>query len=240
MTGPKLSPYVSIAWASCPRWAVQESADLIGIIESPAGRTCAVLIDVQGTGASPRRMGHALMLDARSMLSGGVSADLAVHALNQHLHSRRDGQVGAAILIASIAPERYRAELAGYGDIVVAVRENGEWTRHEIRGGLAGHDPGANPDCRVISLEKEAMLVVSSDGLGRTGDGFGALLHGLNPNLRPAGAVSELIRSAVARDEGRPSADMASIAIQVALEGSDVPVEQGEFMRRVNVKSARP
>src|SRR5687768_14034853 len=120
MTGPVSTPITSIAWASCPRWAVRESADLIDVIEQPAGQTCAVLIDIQGTGASPRRIGSSLLLEARSLLGGGVGADIAAHALSQLLYCRRDGQVGATILIASISASRCRAEIAGYGDATIA------------------------------------------------------------------------------------------------------------------------
>jgi hypothetical protein len=239
MNGAASSSYVSIAWASCPRWAVAESADLVAVIEQPAGKSCAVLIDVQGTGAPPRRIGQSLLLEARSLLGGGVSVDLAAHALNQQLHSWRDGQVGAAIVVVSISPIKYRAEIAAYGDITIALSEHSTWTCHQLRSGLAGHDPGVGPDCRVMSLEREAVLIVSSDGLGRTADGLATLVTGLKPGLGTIGTVTALIASAVERDHGRPSADMASIAIQIATDIESVAVERGEVRRRVNNKAAR-
>jgi hypothetical protein len=225
------TPYISIAWAACPRWAVRESADLIDVIEQPAGQTCAVLIDVQGTGALPRRLGSSLMLEARSLLSGGVGADLAAHTLSQLLYSRREGQVGATILVASISASRCRAEIAGYGDATIALRTASGWTCGEIRRVLAGHDPGAGPDGRVFGLENDAVLVISSDGLARTCDAMIGLAAAMDASLQPDELVDGLISAAIERDNGRPSGDMAALAVQIASVESNYAIERGQLVR---------
>lgn len=231
MTGSASTPLISIAWAACPRWAVRESADLIDVIEQPAGQTCAVLIDVQGTGAAPRRLGSSLLLEARSLLTGGVGADIAAHALNQLLYSWRDGQVGATLLIASISASRCRAEIAGYGDATIAMMGPSGWSCGEIRCLLAGHDPGAGPDGRVFSLDDHAVLVVSSDGLARTSEAMLSLAAGLIGVSHPSEIVTGLIDAAIERDNGRPSGDMATLAVQISSDESDIAIERGQLSR---------
>jgi hypothetical protein len=231
MTGASSTSLISVAWASCPRWAVRESADLIDVIEQPAGQTCAVLIDVQGTGASPRRLGNSLLLEARSLLSGGVGADIAAHALSQLLYSWRDGQVGATMLIASISATRCRAEIAGYGDATIAMHTPAGWSCGEIRSVLAGHDPGSGPDGRVFGLEDEAMLVISSDGLARTSDAILSLVEGLTIPLRPFEVADGLISAAISRDNGRPSGDMATMTVQITAGETGIAIERGHVVR---------
>jgi hypothetical protein len=231
MTGAAPTPLISIAWASCPRWAVRESADIVDVIEQPAGQICAVLIDVQGTGASPRRLGNSLLLEARSLLSGGVGADIAAHALSQLLYSMRDGQVGATVLIASVSPSRCRAEIAGYGDATIAVISPAGWSCGEIRCVLAGHDPGAGPDGRVFSLEDDAILVISSDGLARTSEAMLSLAAGLSSPVQPSAIVDGLIAAAIERDNGRPSGDMATVAVQISADDTGIAIERGQLVR---------
>ena len=239
MNGTATIPHVSLAWASCPRWAVRESADLVDIVEQPAGQTCAVLIDIQGSGASPRRLGQALKSEARSLLAGGVAADLAAHVLNQLLHSWRDGQVGATIVVASIAPARCRAEIAGYGDATIAVGDETGWRCHELRGVLAGHDPGASPDRRVVGLDEDAVVIISSDGLAASANGLSLLLTNLSGGSATASIVSGLIAAAIERDHGRPSSDMATVALRIGFEEPGVAIDRGEILRPLRVRAAK-
>jgi hypothetical protein len=190
-----------------------------------------VLIDVQGTGASPRRLGNSLLLEARSLLSGGVGADIAAHALSQLLYSMRDGQVGATVLIASVSPSRCRAEIAGYGDATIAVISPAGWSCGEIRCVLAGHDPGAGPDGRVFSLEDDAILVISSDGLARTSEAMLSLAAGLSSPVQPSAIVDGLIAAAIERDNGRPSGDMATVAVQISADDTGIAIERGQLVR---------
>lgn len=210
------------------------------VFEQPAGLTCAVLIDVQGSGASPRRLGQALKSEGRALLAGGVAPDLAAHALNQLLHAWRDGQVGAAIVVVSVTPARCRAELAAYGDATIAVRAEGGWVFQELRGALAGHDPGAAPDRRVVSLANDAVLVLSSDGIARTAQALNSLFANVPDDLDSAEIVDWLIATAIARDSGRPSSDMATVAMRIGSESSAVAIERGEVRRPLRTRATRP
>lgn len=230
---------ISIAWASCPRWAVRESADIVELVEQPGGQSAAMLVDVQGTGGSPRRLGLALALEARSLLTSGVSTDLVAQALNQLLCSWRDGQVGATIVLASISPVRQRAEIAGYGDALLAVRAGESWTCQELRCPLAGHQPGGEPERRLIGLDEGAAMVICSDGLARTIAGFLALASAVDAIAAPATIADGLMDAAIARDLGRPSADMATIAIQLAPEDVDTAIERGSMHRPARTIGAR-
>jgi len=230
---------ISIAWASCTRWAVRESADIVDVVEQPGGHTGIVLLDVQGTGSGARRLGQALTLEARSLLSGGVSPDLVTHSLNQLLHFRREGQVGATILVAAVSAARRRIEIAGYGDATLARQDSGGWSCDELSCVLAGHDPGAAPDCRILSLDCGATIVLSSDGLARTSGSFLALASALNRCDLPSVIVDGLIAAAVGRDQGRPTADMASLAIRIVPEDEGIAVERGELTRPVRESASR-
>ncbi len=83
------------------------------------------------------------------------------------------------------------------------------------------------------------MIVLSSDGLARTSDACLALTTGTRTEDGPAGVIDGLVAAAVARDHGRPSADMAAIAIQIVLEESDVAIERGRMIRPVRAKANR-
>lgn len=203
---------IEISWAACPRWATSGSSDLVDVVEQLNHRWAVLMVDVQGSGPSGRRLASTLMHMARECLAAGMTVDTSVLAVHQHLFAVRQGKVGASIHACVVDAQAGVAHLAGLGPLGVATTgASGDgWRIDKLQAPAAGFERDVEVLTVDCSLTPRQQLILANDGVTHQQDGLAVLLA--SSPFDQGGHIEsarQLLDEAIARESGRPRSDMA-------------------------------
>jgi hypothetical protein len=214
MNGSPAESRIEISWAACPRWATFQSADLVDAVEQLGGQWAVVFVDVQGSGRGGRRLASTLLRMTREHLASGLTAETAVLAVHQHLHTLRQGKVGASIHVCEVDAINAQTSIAGLGMLSVATSAGDEWKTNAIETTPAGFESTVEVATARCDFSAGTRIVLANDGVAHQARDLSSLLTDPQEQLDPEFIAECVLLRAIQRDSGRPRSDMAVAVIE--------------------------
>jgi serine phosphatase RsbU (regulator of sigma subunit) len=230
---------VQVAAAKISKYATRESGDTLEMIERPHGGLSFVLVDGQRSGRSAKTISNVVARKAIQLLAEGVRDGAAARAAHDYLYTYRGGKVSATLNILSVDAytKTFVISRNNEAPVIVYTAQNGLFLLDEPSQRV-GFYRNTKPVITELPIEVGTIMVVFTDGLRHAGSWSGKQSY--NPYeamerilaagiFSPSEIANNLLRQAVAMDDGRPRDDISVLVVSV------LPRQEDE-VRRLEVR----
>lgn len=228
--------HARLAVAKTSHYATRESGDTAEIAERPDGGFTLVLVDGQGHGYPAKLLSLQLTAKAVSLIKEGVRDGAVARAVHDYLHAYRGGKVSATLDFLTLDLGARSVLLTRNGDVPAIIGRAGAFEMLASGNGPIGVRRHTRPIVTHLDLEAGLSVILYTDGIAYAGERSGtpldpvATLMALDPSVTGAQELADaLLAAAVAADNGRPSDDMAAIALTIGTR------EERDVIRRMSV-----
>lgn len=220
---------VDVAIAKSEKYASRESGDTVELVERPSGGFSVVMIDGQGSGRAAKTLSLLLSSKAVALLKEGVRDGVVARATHDYLFAFRHGQVSATLDMLSIDLKTR--------SVVVTRNAQSPMLMHDANGNQVvtinsapiGLYQWTKPTVREFPIQIGLKIVLFTDGVPHSGLRRGAppldFLALADATFGDDASAQEIadrvLAHAVARDSGRPTDDIAVVALHIR-EANDV------------------
>ncbi|CAN5604814.1 SpoIIE family protein phosphatase [soil metagenome] len=233
---------IDLATAKTNKYASRESGDTVEFVERPTGGFSAVMVDGQGSGAAAKSLSLQLTSRAVGLLKDGVRDGVVARAVHDSLFAFRGGKVSATLDIVSADLKTRHVIVTRNAVTPLVVVDNGEVSVVPNETGPVGLYHFTRPTVEQLPLKSGLMVVIYTDGIHTAGNRsragtfdvsavIGDIQHLCNSSQDVANAILD---QSVARDQGRPSDDMAVVVLTIAEHSGD------PLVRSINMRIPLP
>jgi serine phosphatase RsbU (regulator of sigma subunit) len=225
-----------ISVAKISKYATSESGDTLELIERPNGGISLVLADGQWSGKSAKAISNVVTRKALSLLADGVRDGAAARAASDYLYTYRSGKVQATLNILSIDLRSQTLVITRNNPSPLILIQDGQIDMLDDPSRPIGTRHGIRPEIREFPLSAGLAVVAFTDGLQHAGERSGQPMQIVEHlqmildegPLNPETCAENLLNSAIALDDGRPSDDISIVVMAI------LPAKADAY-RRLNV-----
>lgn len=233
---------IEIAVSKTHKYASRDSGDTVETVERPTGGISVVLVDGQGSGQAAKSLSMMVSSKAVTLLKEGVRDGAVARGTHDFLHAFRHGKVSATLDIVSVDLASSTVVVTRNSSVpyYIVGDDSGYQVSESVSGpiGLYRH---TRPTLDQFPCERGLKVIAFSDGIVSAGNRYGAPFNPLTyarEHLPLCWTSQELtdgmLQAAIEADKGRPSDDMAVIALALAASETRPPV------RRIRVSIPLP
>ncbi|MCL5256853.1 MAG: serine/threonine-protein phosphatase [Chloroflexi bacterium] len=225
---------IRVAAAKANRYAVQEGGDTIEVIERPRGGISVVMADGQGSGRAAKVISNMVTSKAITMLKEGARDGAAARATHDYLHAFRHGQVSATLNLLSADLSTKSIVVSRNSHCPALVLHEGQIATIDDPSDPIGIHHRTKPAITELEAQRGLCVIVFTDGIMHAGRSYGrqidlpASILDLVAKDSPdcEGLAKELLKLAIALDQGRPADDMSIVVMAVVESGEEDTIRE--------------
>lgn len=215
--------HVDVAIAKSEKYASRESGDTVELVERPSGGFSVVMIDGQGSGRAAKTLSLLLSSKAVALLKEGVRDGVVARATHDYLFAFRHGQVSATLDLLSIDLKTRSVVVTRNAQSPMLLRDRQGCHVESIDSAAIGLYQWTKPTVQEMPIQTGLKILLFTDGVTHSGLRRGALpidFQQLANDVLTDDASSQEIADrvlafAIGRDSGRPSDDIAVVALSI-------------------------
>ncbi len=221
---------IDVGFAKTEKYASRESGDTVELVERPGGGFSIVMIDGQGSGKAAKTLSLLLSSKAVGLIKEGVRDGAVARATHDHLYAFRHGRVSATFDLLSVDMLTKTIVVSRNAESPMLVSDQ-QGPRAVIEdSGPIGRYQRTRPSVVQFPVEAGTRIALFTDGIPHSGRrrglepiDFGELATNvLTRDVSSDELASEILESAIERDDGRPNDDMAVIVLSIVEQ--DMPM----------------
>lgn len=233
---------LDLGLAKTVKYASRDSGDTVELVERPGGGFSVVMIDGQGSGKAAKTLSLLLSSKAVALLKEGVRDGVVARATHDHLFMFRHGQVSATLDLLSVDMRSRTVVVTRNADSPMLIGDASGFRTVEVDSGPIGRYLWTKPNVQEIPLEEGLTIVLFTDGIPHSGrrarlepldlTAFASERFGVTASAQVIADL--LLAHVIERDQGRPSDDMAVVALRIRGHG------EGTLIRRMQAQFPMP
>lgn len=225
---------IDVGVAKTEKYASRESGDTVELVERPSGGVSIVMIDGQGSGKAAKTLSLLLSSKAVSLVKEGVRDGVVARATHDFLFAFRHGQVSATLDLLSIDLKTRTIVITRNAEAPMILQAEGCVEVLPAQSGPIGRYRWTKPSVNEIPMRSGTDIVLFTDGIPHSGrrSNLPALdlaewaeAH-LGRGLAAQNIADALLAAVMARDNGRPTDDMAVVALSLHPESEQTPIRR--------------
>ena len=214
---------VDVAIAKSEKYASRESGDTVELVERPSGGFSVVMIDGQGSGRAAKTLSLLLSSKAVALLKEGVRDGVVARATHDYLFAFRHGQVSATLDLLSIDLKTRSVVVTRNAQSPMLMRDAHGCHVESLDSKAIGLYQWTKPTVREMPIQVGLKILLFTDGVTHSGLRQGALPidfqqlanEVLTDDASSQAIADRVLAFAIERDRGRPSDDIAVVALSI-------------------------
>jgi serine phosphatase RsbU (regulator of sigma subunit) len=214
---------VDVAIAKSEKYASRESGDTVELVERPSGGFSVVMIDGQGSGRAAKTLSLLLSSKAVALLKEGVRDGVVARATHDYLFAFRHGQVSATLDMLSIDLKTRSVVVTRNAEAPMLLRDANGCQVVTISSAPIGLYQWTKPTVREFPIQSGLKILLFTDGVAHSGLRRGAAPLDfmefaeriLTDDSSSQEMANRVLAHAVERDSGRPTDDIAVVALSI-------------------------